>query len=45
MFTPLFTAAADRADRADSAGRSACGGLGMTMTIITTTNRFRGASG
>ena len=42
MFTPLFSAAADRVD---SAGRSMCGGRVMMMTIITTTTGFRGASG
>jgi hypothetical protein len=41
MFTPLFRTAADRAS---SAGQGARGGLGMMMTIITTTPS-RGASG
>jgi hypothetical protein len=42
MFTPLFSAAADRAR---SAGQGVRGGRGMMMTIITTTTGFRGASG
>jgi hypothetical protein len=41
MSSPLFRTIACRAA---SAGQGACAGLGMTMTIITTT-RFRGASG